>query len=177
MPLSSHPQQPHNVATIRQGLSDNVHQMALTQKSPTTAAANSATPQQQPPEQKLDLPPPQTFDILPALHELLARVYNSSSMSADTLEPSPVSDEDAADVGALYADLAPLEPKDLPNENLQIKARIRRAQKELEKLPDMNRSIADQEEEIVELEKRIVKQREMKKMLDSRLRDMGSNLG
>lgn len=138
-------------------------------------ALTQGTPQQQKP--KLHLPPPQSFDVLPALHELLARVYNSNSMNADGIDPNNVSDEDVADVGALYADLPPLEPKDLPNENLQVKARIRRAQKELEKLPDMNRSVEEQEEEIVELEDRIRKQREMKKMLESMLKDVGSNLG
>lgn len=105
------------------------------------------------------LPPPQTFDILPVVHELLARIDHRQ----DLLDPAP--DSDAADLGSLYADLPPLEPKDLPTEVLQVKAKIRKALKELEKLPDMERSIADQEEEIKELEEREKKQREVLKQL------------
>ena len=44
---------------------------------------------------------------------------------------------------------------------LQIKAKIRKALKELEKLPDMERSVEEQNEEIEALEGRIRRQREM----------------
>jgi predicted RNase H-like nuclease (RuvC/YqgF family) len=98
-------------------------------------------------------------------------------MSAESLDASHVPDEDAANEGALYADLPPLEPKELMNETLHIKTKIRRAQKELEKLPDMQRTVEQQQEEIAELEERIQKQREMKKVLDSQLGDMGGSLG
>ena len=110
--------------------------------------------------QDLHLPPPQSFDILPALHELLARIDHTSADSgvlSDQVEPADNKEE----IGALYTDLAPLEPKDLPVEVLQIKAKIRNALKELQKLPDMDRSIEEQQMEIVELEDRIARQKAM----------------
>ena len=84
------------------------------------------------------------FDILPALHELLARLDHGISHDGET---------------GHYAELQPLEPKDVPTQALPIKARIRRALRELEKLPDMGRSVEEQREEIEELEERIQKQR------------------
>ena len=72
----------------------------------------------------------------------------------------------------LYTDLHPLEPKDLPTEVLQIKAKIRRALKELEKLPDMERSVEEQQEEIDELETRIGRQREMVRRLGEAAKEM-----
>lgn len=162
MPLSSHPQQPHNVTKIRAGLTANIEKMALTQSSFTNTSttlsaysqAQSQTTLPQP-----QLPPPQVFDILPALHELLARIdHASTSNPADVHDGST---DDSNDIGALYTDLQPLEPKDLPAEVLQIKAKIRRALRELEKLPDMDRSVQEQEDEIAELEAKIEKQRAM----------------
>lgn len=44
---------------------------------------------------------------------------------------------------------------------LQIKTKIRKALKELEKLPDMERTVEEQDEEIEALEGRIKRQREM----------------
>ena len=108
------------------------------------------------PEQPLPtaapLPPAQTFDVLPALHELLARIEHTSLPPGDTGEES---------IDHHYTDLAPLEPKDLPAEVLSIKSRIRRALRELEKLPDMHRSVAEQEQEIAALESRVQVQRAM----------------
>ncbi|KAF2481991.1 hypothetical protein BDY17DRAFT_354654 [Neohortaea acidophila] len=112
-----------------------------------------------------DLPPPQTFDILPTIHELLARIdhatptNNSNNASNATTTTTPTTPSDP--LGALYTDLTPLEPKDLPNEVLVVKAKIRAALKQLEKLPDMGRGVEEQVEEIAELEARIRRQREM----------------
>ena len=125
--------------------------------------ATSAPQQRQHP--KPALPPPQTFDILPIVHELLARIDHRQ----DPIDPA--SEPDAADLGSLYADLPPLDPKELPAEVLQVKAKIRRALKELEKLPDMERSIEEQQEEIEELEERERKQREVLRGL----RDWGAD--
>jgi hypothetical protein len=134
------------------------------------------TSQQHRLHQDLKLPQPQTFDILPALHEILARIDHGSA-STDPLDPNHTMDVDAADLGALYTDLQPLEPKELPTEVLQIKAKIRRALKELEKLPDMDRSVAEQEEEIKELEERIRKQDDMTKRLGALAKEVQQKLG
>ena len=111
--------------------------------------------------QDIHLPPPQTFDILTALHELLARIDHNSTEAATIPDQTDSLESSSGDVGALYTDLAPLEPKDLPVEVLQIKAKIRNALKELQKLPDMDRSIEEQQMELEELEAKIRKQRSM----------------
>lgn len=64
-----------------------------------------------------------------------------------------------------YAELQPLEPKDLPNEVIAVKSKIRRALRELEKLPDMDRTVEEQEEEIRMLEQKAAKQKEVLKKL------------
>lgn len=111
---------------------------------------------QQPP-----LPPADTFDILPALHELLSRIDHQpdSDSSHPDIVP-PTSDDELT-----YSDTTPLEPRELPTEVLSIKAKIRRALKELEKLADMDRSVEQQEQEIKQLEQRIERQRDMLKQM------------
>lgn len=115
---------------------------------------------------KPTLPPPALFDVLPALHEILARIERTPVDSADLQHQPSTSDEsgtDSDDIGAYYQDQAPLEPKDLPTEVLAIKAMIRKALREVEKLPDMDWSVEEQEEEIKELEGRIERQKAMLK--------------
>lgn len=121
--------------------------MALTQSTP--GATTNNTQSSHVPD-KISLPPPQTFDILPPLHELIARIDHSSS---DPLTAS-------AQETVTYTDSKPLEPKDFPNEVQSTKAKIRKALRELEKLPDMERSVEEQEVEIAEVEERIRRQRE-----------------
>lgn len=113
---------------------------------------------------RLNLPPPQIFDILPALHELLARIERapgpeSTDPSLQSSTSTPFNESE--DIGAHYQDQPPLEPKDLPTEVLAIKSKIRKALKEIEKLPDMEWSVEEQEEEIRELEERIARQKAM----------------
>ena len=134
--------------------------MALT-SHPITTTTN-ASPQASESAQ-LHLPPPQTFDILPPLHELLARidVYHSQNHPGTDLDDHAGPDDAAADLGASYAELQPLNPKDLPTAVLDIKARVRHALKELEKLPDMDRTTEEQTAEIAKLETRIAKQQEL----------------
>jgi DNA-binding transcriptional regulator GbsR (MarR family) len=60
-----------------------------------------------------------------------------------------------------YSELQPLEPKDLPNEVIAIKSKIRKALRELEKLPDMDRDVEEQEAEIKKLERKAAKQKEV----------------
>lgn len=126
----------------------------LTQVSastPSTSTANMSQSQSQ--TFQPSLPPPQTFDILPPLHELLARIDHISLPG----EHSSSSEE----CDARYLELQPLEPKDLPGEVLPLKSKIRKALRELEKLPDMDRSVEDQREEIAELVLRKTKQEDM----------------
>lgn len=125
--------------------------MAFTQSFGTTTS-DTSRPSSQP-----QLPPPQTFDILPQLHEILARIDHAPNdpMQAATGDGDVVS----------YAELQPLEPKDLPNEVIAVKSKIRRALRGLEKLPDMDRTVEEQEEEIRMLEQKAAKQKEVLKKL------------
>ena len=130
--------------------------MAL--KQPIKTTSNTT------PSPTLQLPPPQTFEFLPPLHELLARieVYNNQqSTSLDQL----FAPEESTDIGSNYAELQPLNPKDLPTAALDIKARVRGAQREVEQLPDVDRTVEEQEEEIWELESRIKRQHDMLRAL------------
>lgn len=69
-----------------------------------------------------------------------------------------------SDIGSHYPPdtLLPLAPKDLPDEVLKaIKSKIRAAVRTVEALPDVDRSIAEQQDEIEMLEDRVKRQREM----------------
>ncbi|CZT18608.1 uncharacterized protein RCC_04452 [Ramularia collo-cygni] len=113
------------------------------------------------------MPPAHTFDILPALHELLARVEQGPA--ATDLFPTLDDSTSESDIGSHYPPdtLVPLAPKDLPEEVLKsIKPRIRAAVRAVEALPDVDRTIEEQEEEIRMLEEKVRKQRGM-------LRDLG----
>ncbi|OJJ99274.1 hypothetical protein ASPACDRAFT_43941 [Aspergillus aculeatus ATCC 16872] len=70
--------------------------------------------------------------------------------------PGPVSA--SAELAALGSNAPPpLDIKDLPTEVSSIKIRIQKAQAVVENLPDVDRSVAEQEVEIQELEDRIAK--------------------
>jgi hypothetical protein len=124
------------------------------------------------------LPPPQTFEILPPLHELLARVdaHQNQLPAIDhtgdllTLENAP------GDLGSAYAELEPLNPKDLPTAALEIKSRIRNALREIGMLPDIDRSIEQQEQDIGDLEKKIEKQKAVLQQLAEVARAMQDKL-
>nr|POE92426.1 hypothetical protein CFP56_69673 [Quercus suber] len=117
------------------------------------------------------LPPPQTFDILPPLHELLARIDHVSTQNGLTANI----DNDESQ-GTRYLEIQPLEPKDLPAEVLPLKSKIRKALRELENLPDMDRSIEDQREEIAELIQRQAAQEAMIKALSQAAQGMRTEL-
>lgn len=181
MPLSSHPQHAHNVARIAAGLSTTT--MALKQPIKTTT---NATAQSTDTAAALQLPPPQTFDILPPLYELLARVdkhQSSSNLPGEPTEGYHFLEGASGDIGAAYSKSGalehqqPLNPKDLPTAALEIKGLIRNALREVEKLPDVERGVEEQEEEIAELEERVKRQREMLRGLAEVAKGMEGRLG
>ncbi|QIX00658.1 hypothetical protein AMS68_006175 [Peltaster fructicola] len=121
-------------------------------QTPTTSTANRTTSQP-------NLPRADAFDVLPALHEMLSRIDHQAAadVAHANITGSPAIDVEDSN----YADLTPLEPRDLPNEILSIKTRIRRTLRELEKLPDMDRTMEQQEQEIEDMNERIQKQRNL----------------
>lgn len=77
----------------------------------------------------------------------------------------------AAEIAALSSNAPPpLDIKDLPTEASSIKIRIQKAQAVVEGLPDVQRSVAEQDQEIDELEDRIAK-------LQSVISDFGRRAG
>ncbi|CAK4034245.1 hypothetical protein DOTSEDRAFT_96380 [Lecanosticta acicola] len=133
--------------------------MALKQPIKTTTNSTPASN-----VQTLQLPKPQNLDLLPALHELLARV-DAHNNKVFTTEDHHTLEDGSTDIGSDYVHCDPLNPKDLPTATLEIKGRIRAALREIERLPDVDRSLEEQEEEIQELEEKIRKQREMLRKL------------
>jgi len=94
------------------------------------------------------LPSPTTFDILPPLHELLSRLVANDPEASLTAEPS----------SPTYQNLEPLAMHQLAGEASGIRSRIRRARAAVEALPDVDRTVEEQEEEIKLLQERITKQ-------------------
>lgn len=116
-------------------------------------------------------PPPYTLppnltadslDTLPVLSSLLTRLQTPSSTSG-----SPPAA--AATPSQLASGTGPLTIKDIPTATDGLKHKIQKARAQVKELPDMDRSIRDQEEEIRELELKILRQREV---LEG-LRDVG----
>ncbi|KAF8533449.1 RNA polymerase II transcription mediator complex subunit 9-domain-containing protein [Trichophaea hybrida] len=83
-----------------------------------------------PPDESLI--PPNAFDFLPDLHNLLQRVY---------------SDE--------------IDPKDVAHESNQIRLKIAKARNLVAVLPDVDKSLEEQQADIKALQERIAKQKQM----------------
>ncbi|KAI9677756.1 MAG: hypothetical protein M1829_002528 [Trizodia sp. TS-e1964] len=111
----------------------------------TTAADPPLTLPTRPPQ---PLPPPQTFDFLPALHTLLTRLLHP---------PLELSQSSSADVTAPGY----LDTQQLVTEAAGLKIRLQKARAAVATLPDMVRTVEEQEAEIQELEARISEQREI----------------
>ncbi|KZZ92663.1 hypothetical protein AAP_02744 [Ascosphaera apis ARSEF 7405] len=123
-------------------------------------------------ETPVPFPPPQTFDILPPLHDLLARLITTTPSQqpaqnglgvpgADPLlsvtsNPATAAAGPGSTVGSTTGGLS-IDPRALQIESAAIKRRIQKAQMAVEVLPDMDRTVEDQEAEIIALEKRIAK--------------------
>ncbi|GAQ04511.1 hypothetical protein ALT_1832 [Aspergillus lentulus] len=119
--------------------------------------------------QPVPFPPPQTFDIIPPLHGLLLRLLSAQtageggSRTAGEAGGEAPSGSSGPGQGAQQqtsatgSGLAPLTAKNLPTEASSIKIRIQKAHAVVESLPDIGRSVAEQEKEIEELENRIAR--------------------
>ncbi|KAI5288419.1 hypothetical protein KEM54_005227 [Ascosphaera aggregata] len=121
-------------------------------------------------------PPPQVFDILPQLHDLLARLITPTASSQTPVpnlgltggEPllsgpgNPVAAVGGAGstVGSATGGLS-IDPKALQIESAAIRRRLQRAQAAVEGLPDMHRSVDEQESEIEAVERRIARLKEV----------------
>ncbi|KAJ5888482.1 hypothetical protein N7495_008523 [Penicillium taxi] len=160
--------------------------------APASPSKDVATPQTVP------FPSPQTFEIIPPLHGILHRLLsqkNPSGTSApgDTsgapgtsAEAQPQSQQGPDVTGGNNNHTAsqaipggsnldpnsqpPLNVKGLPTEASSVKIRIQKARTTVEGLPDVHRSVKEQQKEIAELEKRVAR-------LKSVISDFGSRAG
>ena len=134
---------------------------AATPHAPASARASlpptgAATPALQPPAASASasasqgLPPPTTFDILPDLHSLLKRL----------IDPAPT--QPGAD--------GPLEIQHVATAATDVRLKLQRARRAVMALPEIDRTCEDQEEEIEDLEARIVR-------LKASLRELGKPTG
>ncbi|KAJ5749784.1 hypothetical protein N7533_006812 [Penicillium manginii] len=158
-------------------------------ESPSKEANTTPTPQTVP------FPSPQTFEILPQLHGILLRLLSQKTTGNDAVGgpeiagtsteahpdgqqppsniPGEANDPTAsqAAAGALDPNAPPpLDVKDLPTETHSVKIRIQKARAVVEGLPDVQRSVEEQQDEISELEDRVAR-------LRSVISDFGTRAG
>ena len=99
-----------------------------------------------------DIPPfpsPQTFDILPDIYALISRLQLPSS-NAGAASPTPTISSTST---------SPLKPQNLNTAAVPIKQKIHKARAAVQTLPDVGRSMEEQEREIRALEARCEKLR------------------
>ncbi|TKA72845.1 hypothetical protein B0A49_05149 [Cryomyces minteri] len=120
--------------------------MSLAASPKQTIDTSPATPSNTATQSIPSLPLPETFDILPPLHQLLSRLLAAN--------PPNLTDPSLA----AYPDQQHLDIQQLATEASSIKARIRKALAAVRALPDMERTVEEQEEEIEYLESKIRRQ-------------------
>ncbi|KAG4418497.1 hypothetical protein IFR04_008391 [Cadophora malorum] len=108
---------------------------------------------------------PDSIDTLPVLSQILARLQTPSSTSGASTAGSPP----AASPSQITTGNGPLNIKDIPTATDGIKHKLQKARVLVKELPDMERSVEEQEEEMAELEEKIRKQRDVLR----RLREVG----
>ncbi|KAJ5920792.1 hypothetical protein N7466_009118 [Penicillium verhagenii] len=139
-----------------------------------------ATEQPQP----VPFPSPQTFEIIPPLHGILLRLLSQKSSpggnagvsgeAPGVLGASEAHQQDQVpsngnagatsqavpDVPTLNHNAhPPLDVKDLPTQTSSVRIRIQKARVVVEALPDIHRSVEEQQREITELEDRVARLR------------------
>ncbi|KAF2429506.1 hypothetical protein EJ08DRAFT_635195 [Tothia fuscella] len=104
---------------------------------------------------------PETFDFMPPLHEILSRLLlPSGGLQAPlAVEASGTNGEISSD-GTGHLDI-----QELGAAANVVKVKIQKARQEVKGLPDVDRSIEEQRDEIEELEDRIEAMKNMLKQL------------
>ncbi len=156
--------------------------------SPATAAAASADTGAGP-SAPATVPAPSLFDILPPLYALLCRLLPPDPGSSST-NLNPTTGSAGLATGHQHPpqhhyphlhhphhlhhahDGPPLEPPQLAVEASAIKLKLHRARAAVEALPDMERSVEEQEAEMAALAARIRQQRRMLAQLARTARDV-----
>ncbi|CAG8887804.1 unnamed protein product [Penicillium egyptiacum] len=153
-----------------------------------------------PAPQTVPFPSPQTFEIIPPLHGILSRLLASRGQQAGSSDgpgdttgvsgapqaqtqqaPSNIpngghngnttSSHAVPEVSVLGSTAhPPLDVKTLPTETSSVRIRIQKARTVVEGLPDVHRSVNDQQREIAELEDRVRRLRSVISDFGSRAR-------
>jgi small-conductance mechanosensitive channel len=122
-------------------------------------SADMTTPQTMPqPLSLMNLPEgltPDSIDTLPVLSALLARLQVPTNTNITSTSGSPP----AASPAQVVSGTGPLTIKDIPAATDELKHKLQKARIQVKELPDIDRSLAEQEEEIRELQERIRRQR------------------
>ncbi|KAJ5513995.1 hypothetical protein N7463_003547 [Penicillium fimorum] len=176
-------------------LSPPVGTPLLKSPMPETPFKDASTPV----PQTVPFPSPQTFEIIPPLHGILSRLLSkgqqpgSSDVPGDTTgdpgasqtqaQQAPTSIPNGGHNGNNTSSHAvpevsvlgssarpPLDVKTLPTETSSVRIRIQKARTVVEGLPDVHRSVDDQQREIAELEDRV-------RRLRSVISDFGNRAG
>ncbi|RDW73827.1 hypothetical protein BP5796_07269 [Coleophoma crateriformis] len=116
--------------------------------------ANSTSPQSTP--TSISLPgglSADSIDTLPVLAAILSRLQALSPTNASASSPP------ATTPSALASGTGAIPIKDIPAATDSLKHKIQKARAQVTQLPDMQRSVAEQELELRELEERIKSQR------------------
>ncbi|KAH8903234.1 hypothetical protein BR93DRAFT_971754 [Coniochaeta sp. PMI_546] len=121
---------------------------------------------------------PDAFSPLPELSTILSRLrpppssntLNPLASPAPASQPTPSA---ATPLPTTAASTGPLSLKEVPAATDPIKHRLQRARQQVRALPDIGRTVEEQEREIDELQGRIRQQKEVLKML----REVGIHFG
>ncbi|KAJ9611554.1 hypothetical protein H2200_004738 [Cladophialophora chaetospira] len=102
-------------------------------------------------------PPPSTFSLLPDIYILLARLHLLHQTSqSQTNGHSQQSTQPHPQINPAILNGAPLlDPKDLPGQIYPLKQKLAKARAAVEELPDVDRTVEEQEDEIRRLESRV----------------------
>jgi len=97
---------------------------------------------------------PDSIDTIPVLAEVLSRLQNVSSDATTGATPSATPSQGAISAGVVTT-------KDLPTATDGLKHKLQKARSQVRELPDIQRSVKDQDEEIARLEEKIQRQKEV----------------
>lgn len=143
--------QPHRTIAIKRTgtMATNVYPISYASSLPMKASA---------------LPPdlsPASFDTLPVLTSILTRLQTGINSPSNTIaSSSPAQNQSQpAPIDKNPFSTAPLTIKDIPAATDDLKQRVRKARAHVAQLPDIGRTIAEQEHEIRKIEARIAEQR------------------
>ena len=104
-------------------------------------------------QSSIQFPSPSSFSLLPELHTILSRLSALQQQSINAASPTFPADN-------------PIEPKDLASHVYPLKQRLAKARAMVHILPDVERSVSEQEQEIKMLERKV-------EALKGRLADLG----